>query len=329
MENEDRLTLYLETSFLADLLLIPTITDISYNGQEIYYEDNILGRRKSALEVSKELIGDFLRQIANLAEKQFSYLNPILDVSFSKYRLNATFLSITRVSNKKSYSFCLRIASVDSVLDKTQSFFRDNRSKKILLNAISTHSSIVIAGETSTGKTELQKWLIKKMKKATRVIVIDNVQELELSRDDKLDLTSWVVDDRNEQSNFSSLIKNGLRNNPDYLIVAEARGGEMIDVINSVMTGHPIITTLHAKDLNSIPYRMGRMAMMSGEKLVFEDLLKDIYHHFSYLVYLKKRYTDGEIFRYISQIGLIDESSQSIKIVFDYEYKKPYKEKKR
>lgn len=324
MENEERLATYLENSFLSPLLQSESVTDISYNGLDIYYEDNIYGRKKADIPVSRELVGDFLRQIANFSEKQFSYLNPVLDVSFSKYRLNATFLSVTRVCNKKSYSFSLRIASSGSILDSVQSFFGNNRSKKILLKALEERKSIVIAGETSSGKTELQKWLITKLKEATRVIVIDNVQELELSRETDLDLTSWLVDENNPNVSFASLIRNALRNNPDYLIVAESRGGEMLDALNAVMSGHPIITTIHAKDIESIPYRMGRLAMLSGEKLLLEDTMSDIFHHFSYVVYLKKRVTDDEIFRYIDQIGILNEKTKSIDIVFDHATKRPY-----
>src|SRR5574344_801517 len=316
--SEERLIRFVETSFLKGILQEANVTDIAYNGSQIFYEDSLLGRQKANLKVGVEQVGDFLRQIANLAEKQFSYQSPILDVSFGRYRLNAAFLSLVRVRDLKSYSFSLRLASGGSKLTTCPSFFGGD-SLKILLDALAKKESIVIGGATSSGKTELQKYLLLQLRPNTRVIVIDNVEELEMVREeDQIDLTSWLVDERFPSSNFPALIRNALRNDPDYIVVAESRGGEMLDVLNSAMSGHALVLTLHSKDLASMPYRMARMAMMGEQKLVYEDVLGDIYHHFSLFVYLKKdEQPNGSIARYIQSIGRLDEAKRKISLLYE------------
>lgn len=317
MDNDEKLKEFLETSFISPLLEKEGITDISYNGEYIFYQSNKFGRRKSEIDVTPSQVASFLRQIANYSEKQFSFLDPILDVSFSRYRINATFLSLTRVRNKKSYSFSIRIAYEGSVLENDDSFFGGN-SKRILLKAIKNKQSIVIGGETGAGKTELQKYLLMRLEPSSRVIVIDNVEELEMVRaDDNLDLTSWVVDERNKKASYASLIKNALRNNPDYLVLAESRGEEMLDALNCVMSGHPIITTMHAKDIKAMPYRMARMAMMGEKKLEYDDLLGDIYHHFSLFVYVKRDLIDGQVKRFIEAIARPNEKKKTVEIVYE------------
>ena len=317
MDNDEKLKEFLETSFISPLLEKEGVTDISYNGEYIFYQSNKFGRRKSEIDVTPSQVASFLRQIANYSEKQFSFLDPILDVSFSRYRINATFLSLTRVRNKKSYSFSIRIAYEGSVLENDDSFFGEN-SKRILLKAIKNKQSIVIGGETGAGKTELQKYLLMRLEPSSRVIVIDNVEELEMVRaDDNLDLTSWVVDERNKKASYASLIKNALRNNPDYLVLAESRGEEMLDALNCVMSGHPIITTMHAKDIKAMPCRMARMAMMGEKKLEYDDLLGDIYHHFSLFVYVKRELIDGQVRRFIEAIARPNEKKKTVEIVYE------------
>ena len=92
--------------------------------------------------------------------------------------------------------------------------------------------------------------------------------------------------------------------------VAEARGEEMVDVLNSAMTGLPIITTIHSFDAESLPHRMGRMMMKSQQKIDFNEALTDIYYHFHFYVYLNKEETENGVKRYISQINYVNNNGK-------------------
>ena len=94
-------------------------------------------------------------------------------------------------------------------------------------------------------------------------------------------------------------------------MVAEARGGEMLDALVSAMSGHPIITTIHAQDLEAMPERIARLAMMGNPTLYKEELMDDIAHHLRYYVYLeKKENPDGSLSRSLASIGYLDEKSK-------------------
>ena len=311
-----RLIMYIENSFLKPLLDIETVTDISYNGVSMFYMDNILGRRKFNHELSQEMVVDFVRQIANLSERQFSFTSPNLDVSISRYRINAQHSSIVRVGDEKSVSFSIRIATKDIRIDEGEKFIA-KEAREILLNAIKNKQSIVIAGPTGSGKTELQKYLISQFEDYTRVIIIDNVQELEYVRfNPDLDITSWQISPSIPQGSAQELIRNALRNNPDWLVVAESRGKEMNDALNAVMTGHPIITTLHAKSIEAIPHRMMRMVQMGKSEERAEDILDDIYSHIDYYVYLNRRFDkDKKVERFVESIGTKGENN-SLQIIY-------------
>ena len=172
---------------------------------------------------------------------------------------------------------------------------------------------MVIGGTTGCGKTEFQKYLISKMKPNTRLVVIDNVLELtNITNSESLDINTWQVDEKNKESSIQNLVRNALRSNPDWLIVAESRGEEMLDILNSAMTGHPIITTIHAKQVKSMPSRVGRMIMMNDKKMDYENVMQDVFSHFNIYIYLKRKILkSGVVKRYISDIAYIDENGNS------------------
>lgn len=307
---------FLESSFLKDVLLEPGVTDISYNGETFFYLSNQEGRKRLDLEVKREEVGNFLRQIANLTERQFSYSVPILDVSFGRYRLNAVYPSLTRVRNEKSYSFSLRLAYPGTCLEAGDPFFGGN--EKILLEALAENESLVIGGQTSSGKTELEKWCLLHLGNNKRVIVIDNVEELDMVTNPSIDLTTWLVNDSLPDASFDSLIRNALRNNPDYIVVAESRGKEMLDAITSALSGHPLVTTIHAKSLDQMPERMARLAMLGSDKLSHEEIMDDIAHHFRYFVYLEKKISStGHLQRFIQSIGRYNPCKKAMDLIYE------------
>ncbi len=306
--NSVKLIDYIENSFLRTLILNPNVTDISYNGESIFYLDNETGRQKSDIKISFDIAKDFVRQIANLSEKQFSFQSPQLDVSFGKYRINALHQSIAKRSNEDVINFSIRIGSTKLKITENSGFL-PHVLVEFLDILIKSRCSIVLGGLTGSGKTEFQKFLLSRMEKNTRVIIIDNVCELDyVDINPNLDMNVWLANDEKKESNVQSLVRNALRSNPDWLIVAEARGEEMLDVLNSALTGHPILTTIHALDIESIPQRMTRLVMMGDKKSNHEDIYNDIVYHFRFFIYLKRDYQNGRVVRFIDEISYLSKN---------------------
>ena len=312
----EKLVNYIETSFMKDIINLEGVTDISYNGSSFFYLHNVDGRKKSDLAVSNSQVLDFLRQIANFSEKQFSVSTPFLDISVGKYRINAVHPSLGRVNNEKACTFAIRIGSEQSrVIDDLD--FIDEKCRDYLFKALEEEKSIVICGPTGSGKTELQKFLLLNLKDNTRVIIIDNVEELENIRiNDKIDVTSWQISENNLNSSIQELVRNALRSNPDWIVIAESRGKEMNEILNSVMTGHPIITTLHAENLEDIPLRICRMVEMADITQKHESILNDIYEHIKVCVFLNRKFdSDKGVRRYVESIGEL-QKDHSMKLIY-------------
>ncbi len=297
---------FIENSFLKELLERESITDISFNGEKLFYQDNLSGRLQSDLVVTNDEVYAFLRQIANLTDQQFSIANPILDVSVGRYRISALHSSLARKNRDKVFNFSIRLG-YDKLRIKDDGSFINKRALSLLDEAINKKCSIVIAGKTGSGKTEFQKFLISRMNENTRIILIDNINEFETNYfKDNLDSQTWLVN--NQKNNFDDLIKNALRNNPDWLVVGEARGEEMKACLNSTMSGSPTITTMHARDSESIYHRIARMCMINSKNLVFEETLEDVKEHFKFLVYVKKIFDEKtkSYVRYVDSISTND-----------------------
>lgn len=318
MDNS-RVVSFIQSSFLGELLLDDNVTDISYNGNNIFYMNNLKGRLLSNINISPSDVKDFIRQIANLTEKQFSYQVPILDVTAGKYRLNAVHNSIARFSEDQTITFSLRIASSKPrITDKSK--FLTPEIVSLLTAIIKSRLSIVIGGVTGSGKTEFQKYLLSKMEPYSRLIVIDNVLELSMAYvNDKVDINLWQADEKNVSTSIQLLVKNALRSNPDWLVIAEARGGEMLEILNSAMTGHPAITTIHATSVSMMPNRIARMVMMNDKRSDYQEVIQDVYDNFPVQIYLKRKITGSkEVFRFIESIAVIDKN----RIHKIYEFKK-------
>lgn len=315
---------FIENSFLKELISDSLITDVSFNGEAIFYQHNNYGRRRSEIEINCDQVHDFLRHIANLGEKQFSYSNPLLDLSFGRFRLNAVHYSLGRFNNNKTSTFSLRLASITPRISLDGSFM-PTEVAKLLEILVKNKQSIVIGGPTGSGKTELQKYLISLIPDYSRIIIIDNVQELGYAANNEhLDITNWLVNEHITFGSFQELIRNSLRSHPDWLIIAESRGREMIDVLNAAMTGHPVITTIHAKSVENIPNRMVRMILMNGQETRYEEAQQDILDHFKFYIYINKGIShEGKIMRYIDTMAEIDAQNRKMNIIYEQKNNHP------
>lgn len=302
--DASRIIAYLENSIFSSLLLDKDVTDISYNGENIHYMHNIKGRCKSEYKLGVNEANDFIKQIANMSEKQFSYNNPILDISFGKYRLNATHQAIARRNNEPTITFSIRIAGEDIKIKNNSTFF-PLVIGELITTILKEKMSVVISGETGSGKTEFQKYLLSNLETNSRVIIIDSALELDINYGNNIDYSIWQSNNKNENISIQALVKNALRNNPDWIIVAESRGEEMIDILNSVMSGHPIIVTIHSKNVLSVPHRITRMVMMNKKDMAFEDVLSDVLSHFQVYFHLEREVrNDGSIVRRVASIAI-------------------------
>jgi len=147
------------------------------------------------------------------------------------------------------------------------------------LNAcVRAHLNIVVSGGTGSGKTTLLNILSSFIPEEERIVTIEDAAELQLQQDHVLRLETKVanVDGRGAVT-IRDLVRNSLRMRPDRIVVGECRGGETLDMLQAMNTGHDgSLTTLHANSPRDALSRMETMVLMAGMDLPLKVVRQQI-----------------------------------------------------
>jgi pilus assembly protein CpaF len=140
------------------------------------------------------------------------------------------------------------------------------------------HLNIVISGGTGSGKTTLLNVLSSYIPEEERIITIEDAAELQLQQDHVLRMETKVANtDGRGAVTIRDLVRNSLRMRPDRIVVGECRGGETLDMLQAMNTGHDgSLTTLHANTPRDAISRMETMVLMSGMDLPLKVVRQQI-----------------------------------------------------
>ena len=140
------------------------------------------------------------------------------------------------------------------------------------------HLNIVISGGTGSGKTTLLNVLSSFIPEEERIITIEDAAELQLQQEHVLRMETKVANtDGKGAVTIRDLVRNSLRMRPDRIVVGECRGGEALDMLQAMNTGHDgSLTTLHANSPRDAISRMETMVLMAGMDLPLKVVRQQI-----------------------------------------------------
>ncbi len=160
--------------------------------------------------------------------------------------------------------------------------------------AVQARLNIVVSGGTSTGKTTLLNALSAFIPNRERIVTIEDSAELQLHQRHVVRLESRPPNVEGKgQVTIRQLVINALRMRPDRIIVGEVRGGEALDMLQAMNTGHDgSLTTAHSNSPRDTLHRIATMALMAGMELPLQAVREQIASAFDLIVHLD-RLADG------------------------------------
>jgi septum site-determining protein MinD len=251
---------------LEDLLADTAITEIMVNGaQKIYVE------RKGKLELSgvQFLSNDHLRlvieRIVAPIGRRVDEKVPMVDARLSDgSRVNAIIpplaLDGPALTIRKFAKSYLTVDDLVKFGSLTQ------QMATLLAAAVRARQNIVVSGGTGSGKTTLLNLLASYIPSDERIVTVEDSAELRLAQDHVVRLESRPPNIEGEGAiTIRDLVKNALRMRPDRIVIGECRGGETLDMLQAMNTGHDgSLTTVHANTPTDALSRIETMSLMSG-----------------------------------------------------------------
>ena len=243
----------------------PAVSDIMINGPfQIYVEKKGQLHLTNARFETREALVAALRNAAQFVGKHIDELKPILE---------------GRLPDGSRIEAVLPPAAPDGPCVSIRRFFKETLTVQRLVNfgaltpdvasalqaLVVSKLNILIAGGTGSGKTSMLNALSSFIPEGERVVVIEDSRELQLQRQHICMLEARPPDPKGRgEVTIRDLFRATLRLRPDRIVVGEIRGGEALDLIQAMTSGHGgCMSTLHATYPRDTTSRLETMAMMS------------------------------------------------------------------
>jgi len=279
---------------LAPLMADPAVTDILVNGPHQVYVERF--GRLEPTEVrfrDSEHLLRIIQRIAARVGRHVDESSPMVDARLPDgSRVNATIppvaldgptLSVRRFGRHRlRRDDLLRLGMLSDAM------------KSFLQFAVVGRKNVLISGGTGAGKTTFLGAVAESIPAAERIVTIEDAAELVLDQRHvvRLETRPPNVEGRGRIS-ARELVINSLRMRPDRIIVGEVRGGEALDMLQAMNTGHDgSLTTIHANSPRDALARLETMVLMAGLDLPSRAIREQITSALQLIVHVK-RYEDG------------------------------------
>jgi len=263
---------------LEALLDDPTVTEVMVTGtRSIYVERAGRLQRTNARFRTEEQLRQVIGRIVSAIGRRVDESSPMVDARLPDgSRINAIIppLSID------GPTLTIRKFSREplQVSDLIEYGTLSSEMAQLLEHCVNGRLNMLISGGTGTGKTTLLNVLSSFISSDERIVTVEDSAELQLRQDHvvRLESRGANIEGRGEVS-IRDLVRNSLRMRPDRIVIGEIRGGEALDMLQAMNTGHEgSLTTLHANSPRDALARLETMVLMAGMDLPIRAIREQV-----------------------------------------------------
>ena len=276
---------------LDTILTDDTITEVMINGPDhIFIEQKGHLFRVDKHFESERRLEDIIQRIVGLAGREVNQANPICDTRLSDgSRVNVVLPPIALCGPTLTIRKFSKTPMTIEKLIEYESLTQDIADKLELL--VKAKYNIFISGGTGSGKTTFLNALSNYIPKDERVITIEDSAELQIAGIDNL----VSLETRNAnvagagEITIRDLIKSSLRMRPERIIVGEVRGGEALDMLQAMNTGHDgSLSTGHANSTEDMLSRLETMVLQGAAGLPLDAIRQQIASAVDIIIHLSR-----------------------------------------
>ena len=192
---------------------------------------------------------------------------------------------------------------------------------KFLEACVVTRLNILVTGNTSSGKTTVLNALSGFIPEKERIVTIEDAVEMKLKQRHVIRLeTKQPNVDGSGAVSVRDLVRNALRMRPDRIVVGEVRGGEAMDMLQAMNTGHTgSLTTLHANSPRDGTSRLETMCMMAGLEMPLLAIRKQIAAAINLIVHLSRLPDGSRKMTHITELSGMEGDVITLTDIFRFE----------
>jgi pilus assembly protein CpaF len=297
-----------------------TVSEIMVNRfDEIYLERDGRIEKTDARFASEDALLSAVRNVAQWVGREIDDKHPVLDARLPDgSRVHAI------ISPGARRGTCLTIRKFRMgglTLDHLIEFGSISPAAREFLEiCVRLHKNIIISGGTGTGKTSLLGAVSAAVPEEERIVVIEDTSEIRLNQEHCIYLEVQRGDDQGEGAlTIRDLFVSSLRMRPDRIIVGEVRGGEALDMVQSMLSGHTgSLSTVHANSARDAVTRLETLSLMSDVKLPVYVARAQVASAIHLVVQLSRFVEDGsrKVTRITEVHGLDDQGQYQLHDLF-------------
>lgn len=306
---------------LEDMLDDPTVSEIMVvDPNTIYVERNGKIELTGARFTDDERARAAIERIVTPLGRRIDESSPLVDARLKDgSRVNAVIKPIAlRGACITIRKFAKDPLTMDNLLDFGA---LSPEMARFLARSVLARKNIVISGGTGSGKTTLLNVLSAGIPEGERIVTIEDAAELQLGQPHVVSLETRPTNLEGKGAyTIRDLLKNAMRMRPDRIIVGECRGGEALDMLQAMNTGHDgSLTTTHANSPIEAISRLETLVLTSGVDLPIPAVRRQIASSID-LIVQQSRFSDGSrrVTSVTEIVGLDDDGNVAVVPIFEF-----------